>query len=354
VDKSWSLRPLRPDDGPAVEALEKQTPDTGLVGFYTRYHYDAYATRLALQPSLLGVVAEAPEHDGLVGMGLMTLGECRVEGQLLPYAYLTGLGVHPDFRRRGIGSALAAWRLETARSLLGEEAVVFAGIQQGNTGSLRTAGKWASQRLEGRLKVAVNPVRSRPPRVVGGVEVRTAHRQDLEEVARRQNDFYAGFNLYPPKSPASLREWLARRPFGQDINRYYLATSPRGELVAGLGITLEGLLITNQVVRLPIPLRLGNALLRVLPPDGQGRRANGHWPWFLPGQERAAAFLWQWVLWLLRERATVAMLFFDRLGPVANAIRVPWYLPTGGGTLAVTGRVRLAMERPLYVNNMFE
>ncbi|HSJ55029.1 MAG TPA: hypothetical protein VLC52_14910, partial [Anaerolineae bacterium] len=186
------------------------------------------------------------------------------------------------------------------------------------------------------------------------MEVRTALAQDLEEVARRQNDFYAGFNLYPLKSAADLQEWLARRPFGQAINHYYLATSHRGDLLAGVGVTLEGLLITNQVVRLPLPLRLGNALLHLLPPDGQGRRANGHWPWFLPGQEPAAAFLWQSVLWLVREQATLAMLFFDRLGPVARAISAPWYLPTGGGTLAVRSPVPLNPERPLYMNNMFE
>jgi GNAT superfamily N-acetyltransferase len=337
-----------------VEALEEQTPDTGLVGFYTRYHYDAYASRRALQPNLLGVVAEEPGRQGLVGAGFMTTGQCRVEGRLLPYAYLTGLSVHPGFRRRGIGTALAAWRLETARSLLGEEAVVFAGIQGGNTGSLRTAATWAKQRLEGRLMVAVGPVRSRPPRGPAGMEVRTAHPQDLEEVARRQNHFYAGFNLYPPKSAAVLQEWLARRPFGHAINHYYLATGQKGELLAGVGVTLEGMLITNQVVRLPLLLRLGNALLRLLPPDGQGRRANGHWPWFLPGQERAATFLWQSVLWLVREQATMAMLFFDRQGPVAGAVSAPWYLPTGGGTLAVASPVPLSPDRPLYMNNMFE
>ncbi len=354
MGKSFTLRPLRPDDGPAVEALEKQTPDTGLVGFYTRYHHDAYATRLALQPTVVGVVAEVPGHDGLAGMGVMTTGQCMVDDRVVPYAYLTGLSVHPDLRRRGIGSAIAAWRLETARSLLGDDVVVFAGIQGGNTASLRTAATWMSQRLDGRLRVAVSPVRSRPPRRAEGFDVRLALAQDLEEVARRQNEFYAGFDLYPRKSASDLQEWLARRPFGQPINRYYLATNQQGALLAGVGITLEGMLITNQVVPLPRILRLANALLRLLPPDGQVRRANGHWPWFLPGQEWAAAHLWRSVLWLVRRQATLAMLFFDRLGPVARAISTPWYLPQGGGTLAVCSPEPLNPERPLYINNMFE
>lgn len=141
---NFTLRRLLPGDGPAMERLERQTPDTGALGFYTEYHHDLYETRMALQPRLMGAVAEAPNYDGLVGMALVTFGECMVEDEQRPYAYLTGLSVHPDFRRRGIATALATWRLEMARSRFGDEGVIFAGIQGGNVGSLRTAEKWSN------------------------------------------------------------------------------------------------------------------------------------------------------------------------------------------------------------------
>src|SRR5262245_54820697 len=115
MQKGFSLRQMLPSDGPAIKRLNEQTPDTGAIRFSAQYHYDAYEVLMTLHPGVTGVVAEAPDHDGLVGMGLVTLGECQYEGEMRPYAYLSTLGVHPDYRRRGIAGQLALWRFGKAQ-----------------------------------------------------------------------------------------------------------------------------------------------------------------------------------------------------------------------------------------------
>jgi GNAT superfamily N-acetyltransferase len=337
-----------------MEMLERQTPDTGAMGFYTEYHHDLYATRMALQPSLVGVVAETPDHEGLVGMALVAFGECLVEGELRPYAYFTGLSVHPDFRRRGIASALAAWRLELARSRFGSEGVIFAGIQGGNIGSLRTAEKWSNQLFDGRNQVAVSKMRQKPPKPLSGITVRPVQAEELAETAHQQNQFYTGFNLYAPKSADQLEEWLSRQPFGHALNCYYVAVDGLGNPLAGAGATREGALITSHLVRVPFVMRVVNLFLRLLPAGGVSKRFNIHWLWFQPGHEQAGAFLWDAVRWLEREQATVAMTFYDRHGPLGKVIPLPRFMPPTGGSLVLNTPVPLHRERPLYFNNMFE
>ena len=49
---------------------------------------------------------------------------------------LNTLVVHPDFRRRGIATALVTWCVQAARERFGDEGVVWALIQRGNVGSV--------------------------------------------------------------------------------------------------------------------------------------------------------------------------------------------------------------------------
>src|SRR4051794_28094875 len=112
MEANVTLRELGAGDGPHIAALGEQTPDTGEVAFHNIFYYDPYATIMALHHDAAGVVVEAADHDGIVGIGMMGTGECQYDGVLRPYAYLFGLGVHPDYRRRGIASQIAAWRIE--------------------------------------------------------------------------------------------------------------------------------------------------------------------------------------------------------------------------------------------------
>ena len=312
------LRRLEPTDGPAIDRLGRETPDTGAVAFYSEFHHDAYEALMALNPGAVGVVAVAPD-ERIVGMGLVTFGHCLFQGKLLPSAYLSSLSVHPEYRRRGIAARIAAWRVDKARERFqaaGREGVIFATIQGGNIGSVRTAASWSNQALHGRTSGAVVNIRRTPPKVVDRLEVRPARQGELERITDEQNRFFGDYNLYSPDSALSLDAWRSQLFFGERLREYFVAVDPSGQIAAGLGVTAEGPLITGHVLRMPRALRIANVFLRILPPDGTSRRLKVERFWFAPGQLKAARHLWESTRWLLRERGTMVMTFFDVESPI--------------------------------------
>ena len=344
---TFSLRRLEPGDGPAVSELGEQTPDAGAVAFHSSFHEDPYAALLAIRPSTIGVVAEAPDGSGLAGLGLMSFGTCQYEGELRPFAYLYSLSVHPRYRQMGLGTRLAAWRVEQARERSGDGGVIVAGIQSGNLGSQRTAESWSRQRVD-RTQVAVAKTRTAAPRAPSGLEARPAEDADLDEIATAQNAFYAAHNLYSPETPDSLAGWRAEAPFGFRIHDNLVVTDRAGNLVAGLSVTEEGRLISSHVVRIPLALRLADVVLRIMPPGGVLRRVLVTAPWFAPGREDAGAFAWESARWLARDRGTTLMLFFDPQGPLAGTIPLPRFAPSQTGSLVIRGPVQMDESRPIY------
>jgi len=306
MTKNYTIRLMEPGDSPALLELEDKTVDTGRFGFSTSYNYDYVQIQQALRPDFVGIVAESSNHEGLVGVGLLSFGECQVEGQQMPYGYLGGLGVHLDFRRQGISTAITARMMEIVRERYGDECVVCAGIQAGNEGSLKANMKWADQVFSERTKAFIGKTDTKPPRPLAGISVRMLNEPELEAAAAGQNHFYRDSNLYPPKTAAQLKAWLEKRPFGHQINRYYAAVDQAGNLLAGVGVTLMSYLTASHISRVPWLLRTVNALLKLLPIDDGAKYLNGNWLWFRDGQEAAGAYLWDTVIYLEREHVRSA------------------------------------------------
>ena len=293
---------------------------------------------------------------------MMSLGECWYEGALRPYAYLYSLSVHPDYRRRGIGARIATWRVERARTELGRDVVIYAGVQQGNEGSLSTARRWATQRLDNRTGGAVQRMPGArqvrhdegaqgESRGRVGLSVRQAEEGDWEEIGEKQNAFYAGWNLYRPGSAEGLRDWQAEAPFGFPLHAYYVANDAQGNLLAGVALTEEGRLLSSEVGRVTLPLRLANVFLRILPPDRMIRRVAAKSLWYAPGRLEAARRLWQAVPWLWRERGSTLMMFYDPQSTLAQVAPPPRLMPALGGSLVLTGPAPMSEERCIYYGN---
>ena len=234
--------------------------------------------------------------------------------------------------------------------MLGDDAVLFAGIQQGNEGSLRNAAKWSTQRIDGRTTAGVVKMRSSAPRPIAGLDVRPAEQNDYDEIVQKQNAFYRDFNLYPPRSAETLHEWHSAAPFGFPLREYYVAVDKEGNLVAGLSATEEGKVTTGHVVRLSWPLRVVNFLVRMIPADGVTKRIHGKDMWFAPEKLEAGKYLWESMRWLWRARGTMMMSFYDIQSPLAQVIQAPPYMPRQSGSLVVTGPTPMREEQYIYLH----
>src|SRR5207249_12080528 len=134
----FTLRPMQPSDGPAMDVLMRNETHTTAMSITTHYRHDVYQALVAEHPSLFGVVATSAGAEGLVGMATAYIDEVAVNGQLRPSAHLANLKVREYVRREAPGSRLAEWRSGRARRRVGAERVVASGRQDTNPASLST------------------------------------------------------------------------------------------------------------------------------------------------------------------------------------------------------------------------
>ena len=337
------LRDQEPGDADALEALGGQAPDGGSIAFSTQRHVPAAADQ---DDHSFGVVAQDRATGALLGAARVRLGQCRVGGQLRPYALLGSLAVHAEHRRQGIGAALARWRIERATELQGPETVLVAEIQSGNVASLANARTWAEQ-FVGRLVVAPVPMRRRPPRPRPDVTVRPVQPGELAEVAERLDVFTADHDLARLHTAETLTAWLAGSPLPDPVNHYLVATDRAGRLLAGMGLREAGRLSSLHVHRMPAAVRLANLALHVVPRDGVMRNLEVDKAWFAPGHAGAARQLWEAARWELRRHSTSLVATYDVTSALRPVLRTPPWMPTTSITMAVRSPVPIEPGRVL-------
>ncbi len=316
----FTLRPMEPTDGPAIDAIIREEAQTTSISMTTSYKHDVYQSLMAQHPSLFGVVAETAGVDGLAGFATAFLDEVTVAGHPYPTAHLENLKVRSALRRQGLGARLAAWRIEEAERRFSSEGVLTAAIESSNAASIATARHWARQIVGPvRLRIA-RPSATPPPE--RGLSVRPLRDDDAEQVVAGISSFYAAHDLVPVTSASSLAASLASTSLGEPIREYRVAVAPDGSIVAGAGIGERFKLMTDQIGRIPLPLAVVGRMAGMIPPDRTIRSVELFLAWHAPGRVDAARQLWDAIRYEWRDRVSSVVGLADPRSTLVEAFAV--------------------------------
>ena len=342
----FTLREMGPSDSEEVERLISNF-DGDLV---TRFQVDAYKAIISgSKYRTIGVVVESAGHDGLVGMGTLRFSTVQFNGDVLPLAFLDGLRVHPDFRRRGLGYQIANWRVQKARELYGDRCAIGTGMEVNNHASRAVAQKWCREVIAPAFGIRILPIRTRPPRRLNGVTVREIEPHEFEEFAAGQNSFYKEYNLFEPGDAESIKSTLEVTVDGKKPYRCYAAVDSQGNLLAGANTWARGMLKSDTLVNPPAELRVVNNIFHLLPSDFTIRDISVYGIWYRSAQIHIARFLWESIRWLCKDQGTTIVTGFDPNDPVQAVVKLkPWHQPRPKIALAIHGPTPIDRNKPLF------
>lgn len=341
---AFTLREMKPSDSEEIRTLITDTS-----GMVTEFVIDPYqAMMVDDRQRSFGVVAEADGYEGLVGLAVVSFGDLQFEGEPLPYAYLSSLKVREDFRKQGLGAKLAQWRVDKARQEFGEDGVITTGMMSSNIASRNTAKKWCREYFEP-VHFLVSAIRRKPPQAPANITVREATHEELEEVVEKQNRFYKDYNLYRHQTPEKLSQMLSRSPVKEPLNRYHVAVNQSGDIVAGAWARNRSLLMIDRMLNPPLPMRLVNSIVHFMPSDYTLRSVDIEGLWHLPDYGEATSYLWEYVRWYYREKATMIAMPHDTRNPLQQFLpKNPWYFPKIEIAYAIHGPKPMNPERLVY------
>lgn len=345
-DNKFKLRAMQPSDSKAIASLITEFEGD----MTTRFLVDAYAAITSgTEYPTLGVVVECAGYNGFVGMGTVRFNKVQYNGEILPHAFLDGLKVHKDFRRQGLGYKIAKWRIQQAKETYGDKCVIATGMLQENTASYAVAKKWCREFVEPAFEVLIVPARRQPPKPLTGILVRELEPKEYEEFVTKQNRFYQHYNLYPVSDANSIANARNISAEGRKPYRFFVATDSHGNLLAGAQTWARGILKSDTINNPPMPLRILNRVMHLLPSDFTIRDIAVNGLWYETDQIHVARFLWEMIRWECREQGTTIAATFDPRDPTRQVVMLrPWNQPRPKITIAIQGLNAINREKLLF------
>lgn len=346
--QKFNLRELQPSDSPALVKLITEF-DGDLT---TRFQVDPYhAIIFGTENRTRGVVVECEGYDGLVGMGTVRFSKVQFNDEVLPLAFLDGLKVKEEFRGQGLGYQIANWRIQKAREELGDPCVIGTGMLHDNHASHAVASKWCHEFAESAVDVRFVSTSTNRPKALLGVNVREIEPAEYEEFTQKQNIFYRQYNFYPPSNPDSIVNALGVAVEGKKPYRYFAAVDANGNLLAGAQTWARGLMKSDTVTNLPMPLRILNKVVHLLPPDFTLRDISVSGLWYESRQIKIGQYLWEMLRWECRYRGTILTAAFDSRDPAMNVVTLkPWNQPRPKITIAIHGPAPIQRDRLMFAS----
>src|SRR5579859_6727133 len=318
----YKLRLMEPRDSAAYKELMANSPETGLVTIQVIFKEDPYEMLMQRRIGQIVVVAEAPDGT-VVGSGAADARPIWFEEQPVQAVHLHSLLVHPNYRRRGVATALAKWRINWAREHYGENVLIFAEIQPDSVASFKNASKWASgfstPRESGFLRVY-----HRPPSAMRGLTVREAVEEDYPSIVEGLNEYNHDVNFTRYVTSDRLHRNL--EPIhGQVFRRRFIALQG-DEIVGGAVLSNHDPSVETRIIRAPFINRLVARISGMIHTDDVVHGGEVDGIWFKPGHSDATHYLVEY----LRYRAypDAKALNFTLSNPKSwEAVRVSHWMP---------------------------
>ncbi len=231
-----SVRVATPADNEALIALAAACPMEGDIGLCSDRAPDFFAlSRLEGDPWRVGVIEVDGKPVACVGAARRHL---YVNGEPQYVAYVGDLKVHPEFRRAGVGRALANWAVATAEELVGPAGVRIFTVLGGNTALTNgvlpsiaaTAGNQTTRR--GRLRSHNIQLLWRKSLQTKGIVVDRAVPADVAAMAKLWQRVAPTRQFAPVHDAESLGAWISESP-GLSVSDFLLARRPGSEEVVG-------------------------------------------------------------------------------------------------------------------------
>ena len=344
----FTLREIQPTDSNCLANLITDF-DGDLT---TRLLVDPYqAIVFGTENRTTGVVVEEKGMDGFIGMGTVRFSKAQFNDQILPFVFLDGLKVRPEFRGQGLGYQIANWRLQRAREEFGDQCVIGTGLLHDNHASHAVANKWCREFLESAVQVFYVPALANKPKSMKKITACEIESKDYEEFADKQNKFFRQYNLYPPSTPDTITHALDVSVEGRRPYRYFVVVDSNGNLLAGAQTWARGLLKCDTINQLPAAFLIINKLAHLLPPDLTLRDVAVSGLWYEAGQEKAARYLWDMMRWTCRDQGNTLTISLDTRDSGFKLIPLkPWYQPRPRITLAIHGPTSINRDKLLFAS----
>ncbi len=287
----YHLRPLEPRDSEAYRQLMASSPETGLITIQVIFKEDPYEMLMQRRIGQIVVVAEAPDGT-VVGSAAADARPLWFEKQAVQAVHLHSLLVHPNFRQRGVATALVQWRIDWAREHYGQNVLIFAEIQQNNQASFKNASKWATgfstPRESGFLRVY-----HRPPHPLPNVTVREAVEADYPGIVAGLNEYNQDVNFTRYITSDRLHRNL--EPIHGQVFRHRYIVLEDGKLVGGAVLSHHDPSVETRIIRAPFINKVFARLTGMIHSDDviHGGELDGIW--FKKGHTDAAHYLTQYL-----------------------------------------------------------
>jgi GNAT superfamily N-acetyltransferase len=338
-----SFRAIKPEEGPALGALIAANPSTGLMSFSYEYQADVLDVNKATASDLHGLAAVS--NAEIIGMVFGDRKQIQLNGDVCEAAYVSNLGVRPDFQRQGIAGGLSDFGLAYAEKILGPDPVLYSAITEGNISTALTK-KYRFQSTKV-IQGGIVPMRRSAPKAKPGLNVRTASDDDLDDFTDGLNIFYREHNLWSPMTPSDLQAFMEKEVAGMRPNALYVVTRD-DRVVGGLSVSNQSSLVRMKLSNTPFVLRMLGASLGILPKDGVLDSLTVRRVWFREGDLEAARSLWQQTRYELRQQGSSLGIAYDPRDKLAEVFQIPFWLPMFNAHYVIKTKKSVELERLTY------